>query len=979
VYMNNMIRKIVLVLSIPVLWISAPLTAQNGEGLSWSDSVFQSMTLDQKIGQLFMIRAHSNLGQDHIQSIEKQIKEFHVGGLCFFQGTPEKQAQLTNRYQELSEIPLMVAMDAEWGLGMRHREDALSYPRQMTLGAISDNTMIYDMGKDIAEQLRRIGTQLNFAPVADVNNNSSNPVIHNRSFGEDIYNVATKSYAYMKGMQDNNVMACAKHFPGHGDTDVDSHYDLPVIKHDKDRLDSLELMPFRVLTQLGVMSMMSAHLAIPALDNRPNRPGSLSGPILNGMLRDKMHFEGLIFTDGLEMQGVAKHYAPGIMEVEALKAGNDVLLLPIDIATAFNTIKEAVASGRISTTEIDAKVRRILEAKAFMKLGDSLHINEKNIPRDINGAQSKALIARLYEKAMTLAKDKRDMVPLKNAHIPSTASLALGSESQTAFQEMLDKLGIQGNFNLEPAFSAQQKSQAIQNLRPFDNVVISVHDMSIFRSKDFGITKNTFDLIYRLNSEKNVILVLFGTPYALEFFTDIKSILVAYEDNEMAQHAAAQALMGVTRIEGRLPVGVNKQFALKSGIQRAGLFRLGFAIPEQVGINSDSLLAIDTIVNEMLDKKAAPGCQVLAARNGRIFFQKAYGKHTPDGRKTVDNDDIYDVASVTKILSSTISLMKLYDEGKLNLYKKLEDYIPGIDTSNKASLIIEDILAHHAGLPGWIPFYERTLDPDSRDVKPITDYYSHMPSDSFCLKVCNNMFLRTDWRDSIYNIIYDCELRESRDYRYSDLGFYLFQQIIEFQTGMPLDDYVTRTFYKPLNLDRTGYNPAIRFDKSEIVPSEKDNYYRQCVLHGYVHDMGAAMLGGVAGHAGLFSNAQELAVLMQMLLNGGSYGGTDFFKPQTVERFTKRYYRSSRRGLGFDMKELDPDKTLNMAEEASPSTFGHLGFTGIAVFADPEYDLIYIMLTNRTYPSMKNYIFAKENYRPRIQSVFYKAMTKENI
>lgn len=947
------------------------LSGQEVRNSTWVDSVMMHMSLDEKIGQLFMIRAHSDLPPDHIKSVEKQIEKYHVGGLCFFQGTPEKQAKLTKLYQKKSKLPLMIAMDAEWGLAMRHKASALSYPKQLTLGAISDNTLIYDMGKDIARQLRRIGSHINFAPVADVNNNPANPVIHNRSFGEDIYNVATKSYAYMKGLQDNGVMACAKHFPGHGDTDVDSHYDLPLIKHSKNRLDSLELMPFRVLTQLGVRSMMSAHLAIPSLDDRPNRPSSLSKGIVTDLLRDKMHFDGVVFTDGLEMKGVAKHFEPGVMEVEALKAGNDVLLLPIDIDKAFKSIKKAIEKAELTEAMIDQKLRRILKAKQFLQLHKESPFveNPDSIPGEIKDKKSLALIFKLYEKAMTLAKDDKNLVPVADEHIKSTAVIALGS-SPNNFTQRLEKFGI---CNLSAAYK-NQPTEIYDKVRSFDRIIISVHDMSIYRSKDNGIKKEYFDLIYKLNSHKNVILVLFGTPYALEYFSDIGCVLIAYEDNPLVQDVAAQSLVGVNRITGKLPVGVNENFQLGQGIDRAGLFRLGFAIPEAVGISSDSLLVIDTIVQEMLDKKATPGCQILAARNGKIFFQKAYGKHTPEGNTDVKLSDIYDVASVTKIMATTLSLMKLYDESKINLYEKLVHYISELDTSDKAELILEDILAHHAGLPGWIPFYERTLDTDSRKLKRLNKYYRETPSDSFDIEVCRGLYLRSDWRDSIYHLIYSCELREKKDYRYSDLGFYLFQKIIEKLSEKRLDQFAHDNFYGPMNLKNTMFNPSDKVDGKCIVPSEDDDYYRGRVLKGHVHDMGAAMMGGVAGHAGLFSNAQDLAILMQMLLNGGSYGGHNYLKPQTIERFTKRYYKSSRRGLGFDMKELDPDKTLNMAEEASSSTFGHLGFTGIAVFADPEEDLIYIMLSNRTYPTMKNYIFASENYRPRIQSVFYKAI-----
>ena len=604
------------------IWTSA---LSQSDILQGEGTILDSMSLDEKIGQLFMIRAHSNLGKDHIQSIKDQIQKYNVGGLCFFQGTPKKQAQLTNQYQELSKIPLLVAMDAEWGLGMRHKKSALSFPKQLTLGAISDNTMIYDMGKDIAKQLRRIGVHVNFAPVVDVNNNSENPVIHNRSFGQDIYNVATKSYAYTKGMQDNNIMACAKHFPGHGDTNIDSHYDLPVIQHDRERLDSLELMPFRVMSQLGVMSMMSAHLSVPALDDRENRPTSLSKKVVTDILRNELNFDGLVFTDGLEMKGVANHFKPGFMELEAIKAGNDMLLLPIDIDEAFNTIKAAVKSGVIGEEIIDQKVERILKAK--YKLGintNSETLNLNGLDEDINSPESKALVTKLYEKALTLVKDDKSLLPVRKNNLENVAAISLGAESKTEFLSTLEKFGISKSYSFSHNIDNEAKDKLNNELRNIETVIIGVHDMSIFKSRDFGISKSSFDLIYELNSSKNIILCVFGSPYSLEFFTDIQSVLVAYEENDIVENVVAQALFGVSRINGKLPVTVNSTFPINSGIFRIGGFQMGYSTPEAVGVCSDSLLAIDTIIQEMFEKKAAPGCQVLAAKNGRIFYQKSF-------------------------------------------------------------------------------------------------------------------------------------------------------------------------------------------------------------------------------------------------------------------------------------------------------------------------------------------------------------------
>ncbi|NNE14829.1 MAG: serine hydrolase [Saprospiraceae bacterium] len=971
--MKKYITKVItliLVFHIVVLQVHAQDSAE-----SWASGTLKNMSLDEKIGQLFMIRAHSNLGKDHVSQIEKAIKKNKVGGLCFFQGTPQKQVELINKYQKLTKIPLMISMDAEWGLGMRHKNSAISFPKQLTLGAIQDNTMIYEMGRMIASQLKDVGVQVNFAPVVDVNNNPNNPVIHNRSFGEDMFNVATKSYAYMKGMQDEKVMACAKHFPGHGDTDVDSHKDLPILNHDRERLDSLELMPFRVMSQLGIMSMMSAHLSVPAIDDEENRPTSLSSKAINGILREELNFDGLVFTDALEMQGVAKHFETGAMEVEALKAGNDILLLPINLKKAIDKIKEAVSSGELSENEIDKKVLKILLAKHKLNLTRRQHVSGGTaLDKKLNSNVVKAFKEKLYEKAVTLVKDDADLVPIKQPDNQKLACISIGNNKAGSFQNTIAKFGITKLIDLEKDFSIDVAKSTEKKLTDYETVIIGIHDMSIYKSRDFGISKAAFDLIYKLNSTKKVILVLFGSPYALQYFTDVPTILMGYENDDAMQKVMAQSLMGVTKIEGVLPVSPHVAFPVKSGLTRSGFFRLGYATPETVNINPDTLLLIDTLVQEMFDEEAAPGCQILAAKDGKIFFHKSYGYHTPDKKKKVKNDDVYDVASVTKILATTISLMKLYDEDKLNLYEPIKKYIPHLDTTNKGGLIIEDILAHQSGLPGWIAFYENTIDQESKSVKRLEEYFSDTPSDSFPMQICDKLYLRADWQDSIYNMIYNCDLRDRRDYKYSDLGFYLFHQLIEEVTQMPLEKYVEETFYRPMGLQSTLYNPLDKIDANRILPSEDDEYFRDRVVHGYVHDMGAAMLGGVSGHAGLFSSARDLAELLQMLLNGGSYAGKNYLKPSTVNKFARRYYKSTRRGLGFDMKELDEDKKLNMAEEASSNAFGHLGFTGISVFADPKHDLIYVFLSNRTFPSMKNYKFAKNSYRSRIQSVFYRAM-----
>lgn len=944
----------------------------------WANDKLAEMNIDQMIGQLFMIRAHSDKGPEHVKDVKNQIEKYEVGGLCFFQGTPTKQAELTNQYQKLSNIPLFVSIDGEWGLGMRFKKNSISFPRQLTLGAIKNNDIIYEMGKEIAAHCKRIGIHINFAPVVDVNNNPDNPVIHNRSFGEDIFNVSAKSYAYMKGMQDAGMIACAKHFPGHGDTGVDSHYDLPVITHSRARIDSLELMPFKTIIETGIKSVMTAHLQIPALDERPNRPASLSKNILTDVLKDELKFEGLVFTDAMEMKGVAKHFGSAQASVEALKAGNDIILLPEDMDAAFKGVKKAYQDGVIDSNMIVEKVKKILYHKHLIGLDKTQRIsNITNIDRDINNAEAISLKTRLYEEAITLVKNESLELPIKDISNQKIAVLSLGTENLTPFQNRISSYTKVEKITAGATISEAKQAQIKNKLALYDHVIISLHDLSIRSNKNYGISQNQLDLIFKLNSQNQITIVNFGTPYILKFFENVPNLVQAYEEDEICQDVTAQAIMGALNFRGLLPVSVGEKFKYRHGIVKPSLNRLGYGIPERVGMNSDSLKMIEEIVEEMINEKAAPGCQILAIKDGQVVYDKAFGYHTFNKKKKVQQDHIYDVASVTKILATTLSLMKLDEQGSISLEQRVDHYLPEIDTCNKGGLILHDVLAHHAALPGWIPFYKATLEEEKKKNIPSEKYYRETYSDSFCLEVNKDLFLRCDYQDSIYSRIYACGLRDQNNYRYSDLGFYLFHQIVHRMSGRRLDYFVEENFYNNLGLTRTGFNPIKKFDKSIIVPSEDDEYFRNGVVQGYVHDMGAAMLGGVSGHAGLFSTAQELGVIMQMLMNGGTYGGEQYLDSYTIRKFTSRHPRSTRRGLGFDMKELNGDKTMNMSELASPSTFGHLGFTGCAVFADPETNLIYVFLSNRTYPSMNNSKFSKNEYRPRIQSVLYKSLQKD--
>lgn len=942
---------------------------------AWVAAQLDSLSLDERIGQLLMIRAHSNLGPTHEAEVEQIIRQYHAGGLIFFQGTAKHQARLTNRYQALARrVPLLVAIDGEWGLGMRLKSTTLSYPRQLTLGAIQDNRLIYQMGHQIAKECRRIGVHVNFAPVIDVNNNPLNPVINDRSFGEDRHNVTAKSFMYMKGLQDGQVLASAKHFPGHGDTDVDSHYDLPVIHHDRARLDSVELFPFRVLAQHNAGSMMIAHLSIPALDSTPNLPASLSPRIIDTLLLQQLGYQGLIFTDGLEMEGVRKYHRDGELEVKALIAGNDILLLPQDVPTAVRAIKAALDSGRLSEALIDHKVRKILRTKYHLGLTTPSTIELKGLHEDLHSPKGLALKRRLYEAALTAVRNDDQALPIARDPALKVATLSLGTRSRTAFQRSIDAYAPQAkHYTGSLRLSNARRRTLLNTLKGQDVVVIGLHQLNKKDRTTFGLSANVPQLITELQQHTQVVTVLFGSPYALKLLDTADNVVVAYQDEDMTHEVAAKALFGGSRITGRLPITASAKSPYGAGVNIGRDQVLQYAAPSDVGMNADVLSRIDAIAQEAIAKGAMPGLQVLIAKDNQIVYHKAFGHHTYAQRVPMRKSDIFDLASVTKICAATVSVMKLVDEGRVDLDQTLGTYIPRLRGTNKEDLILRDVMAHRARLKAWIPFYKETVI-GKRHPTYAPGLYRTTPSDSFALKVTDSLYLRNDYADTIYQRIIDSPLRNRPGYKYSDLGFYLVRNLVESVTKTPFEEYVQTTFYQPMGLTTMGYNPKERFDVSRMPPTEEDDYFRNGVVQGYVHDMGAAMLNGVSGHAGLFASPKDVAAMLQMLLNNGSYNGREFFKPATVAQFATRHPDSRRRGIGFDMKDLGARKMTHVSELASSRAFGHLGFTGISAWADPQHNLIFVFCSNRTYPSMNNRKIVTMDIRPRMQSVAYRAL-----
>ncbi|MCB0836845.1 MAG: serine hydrolase [Bacteroidetes bacterium] len=941
----------------------------------WIDSLMSQMTLEEKIGQLFMVATFSNKDESHYASMERLIKEQHLGGLIFMQGNPTDQVKLINRYQKVADVPLLIAQDAEWGLGMRLKE-TMSYPRNMTLGAIRDDSLIYDLGKQMGLELSQAGVHVNFAPVVDVNNNSRNPVINYRSFGENKYNVARKGIMVSHGMQDNGVIACGKHFPGHGDTDADSHYDLPIINHDITRLDTLELYPFTRLIDEDVKSLLVAHLYIPALDSTPNQATTLSPKVVNGLLRDSLGYDGLIFTDALNMHGVTKYYSDGEVALKAFEAGNDVLLFPSNIPKSARLIKEAIESGKISESALNQSVYRILRAKMEVGLNKYHSLSTDNLSERLNSPAARLLRKKLYEAAITLAKNKDDLVPLRHIEKRKIAYVQIGDGSGNTFDLTIKKYAKVTPFYLRKSFTEGEKQKILNQLREYDTIIIGIMDMNQRAKDNFGITENTKAFCQDLSRlGKQTVLTLFGNPYALSNFGTEDAVVVAYEAVTDAKLAAAMAIFGGIKIDGRLPVTASSQFPEGTGEVISAPIRFGFGMPTENRMDTEYLAKIDSIAEHYIKKGAMPGCAIMVLKGNQIVYDRSFGKteYGPKGMPIHSFDHTYDLASVTKVIATTLCTMHLVERGVLDLDRPIKSYLPELSGTNKANLTIRRLMQHNAGLPSWIPFYLDTYtDEKKRSLNP--DYYAFYATRSSDYPIGPSLYGTYALKEKVWSQLRDVEVRRTNRVRYSDLGMILVGKIIESVSGMPLNEYADYLFYRSLGMDHTCFNPYSRGMAEFCPPTEADTVWRNAIIQGFVHDPASAIIGGVAGHAGLFSNVYDLAKILLMVKNEGIYGGQRYFNPETIREFTKKQLSYNRKGLGWDKPEYESHKTHPTSLYASSETYGHTGFTGTCVWVDPKYDLIYIFLSNRTFPYASNKILLRENVRTQIMDVIYGSM-----
>ncbi len=955
----------------------------------WVDSVMNKLSFKEKVGQLFIYTIAPVDTKRNLELLREAVDTYKVGGLLFSGGKMQTQVDLTNRAQKQAKVPVMITFDGEWGLAMRLRGTPV-FPRNMVLGCIRDNQLIYEYGREVARQCRQIGVQVNFAPVADVNINPKNPVINTRSFGEDPVQVADKVIAYAYGLEGGGVLSVCKHFPGHGDTDVDSHKALPVLPFTRERLDSVELYPFKKAIRAGLGGMMVGHLQVPAIEPIGGLPSSLSRNVVYDLLTDELAFKGLIFTDALAMKGVSGN---GNVSLQALKAGNDMVLAPRNLKDEIPAVLEAVEKGELSKEDIENKCRKVLTYKYVLGLKKKPFVQLSGLEQRVNSPQARDLIRRLNQAAITVLNNKNHILPLHADKAQRIALLEVGKPGETeTLAKQMSRYASLSRFRLRPNQTEEENRRLRDSLAAYKRIVIAVSEQRLAPYHPF----------FAKFAPESPAIYLFFTPGKMMLqihraVSDASAVVLGHSHNSDVQRQTADILFAKATADGRLSASLGGLFPTGAGVTITPESPSHF-IPEEYGLSSALLKKIDTIALDGIQQGAYPGCQVVVLKNGHIMFDKAFGTYAGKGSPRVESTDIYDLASLSKTTGTLLAVMKLYDKGRFNLTDKISDYLPFLQRTDKKDITIREILYHQSGLPPWLPFYQEAIDKDSYDGRlfsarkdaqhPVrigtatwanpkfkfkSEYISPVKTGDYTVQICDSLWLNRSFRKVIEEKIVETPLKQKR-YVYSDIGFILLGMLVEQLAGMPMEAYLQREFYGPMGLERTGYLPLRRFAKSEIVPSNKDRFLRKETLQGFVHDEASAFFGGLAGNAGLFSTAREVAHIYQMLLNGGEIDGKRYLSKETCQLFTTEVSKISRRGLGFDKPDMQDSKKGNCASVAPAGVYGHTGFTGTCAWVDPENELVYVFLSNRIYPDVTNRKLNQLHIRERIQEAIYGAM-----
>lgn len=939
----------------------------------WVIEHLEKLSLEEKIAQLMVITVYPTQNESSREKAAETIRTYKPGGILVMQGGPVKTASWINGFQEISEVPLLVSIDGEWGPAMR-TDSIMAFPYAQAIGAVQDSTYIIQMGKDVGTQLKLMGIHMNFAPVADINTNPANPVINFRSYGEDKMNVAQKAWWFAKGMQESGIIPVAKHFPGHGDTDTDSHKTLPVLNHSKHRMNTLETFPFRFLSEKGISGIMAAHLNVPSLD-ASETPSSLSKKIITDYLKTEIGFKGVVVTDAINMKGVRTE--KGNAETEALKAGNDIVEFVPDIEKAIQSVKQAIINKEISELDIYEKCRTVLALKRWANLHEYRPADLNNLTGKLNSPYFEVTNRKLIKGSLTVLKNN-NILPVGHLDSFKIAAVGIGDYPLTDFDKMLDKYTQIDHFFLPDDAPEREWANLRMKLDNYNLVIAGIGGINKYPSVKYGTTEIQRKAVAEIIDEHTAVVVFFGNAYALKHFDNIHGadgLILAYQNTPLTQELAAQLVFGAFDANGKLPVTIDDRFKLNDGILVGKNNGLAYTIPEEVGIDSRLLKhKIDSIVNKGITNQAFPGCQVLFAVKGNVIFHECYGYHTYEKREQVRPDDIYDLASVTKVTGPLPAIMKLVDEKKINLDMPFSHYWPAFKNTDKEYLRFRDVLAHQARLAAWIPFWQMTVTGDGELSREV---FCDHPTRKFSLRVSENLYMDPGFKKAMYDTIAKSKLRPQKKYLYSGLSFYLYPDMIARLTGTSYEQYLKQNFYKPLGAYTLTYNPHLHFPISRMIPTEVDDFFRHEAIRGFVHDEGAAMMGGISGNAGLFATTNDLAKIFQMYLQMGYFAGKRYISEKTMKEFTRIQFpeNQNRRGLGFDKPLIDNHKNSLKdsypATDASKNSFGHSGFTGTFAWADPDNGLLYLFMSNRVYPTRENNMLYDLNIRTALHQTMY--------
>lgn len=905
------------------------------------------MSLEEKIGQLLMVPAYSDPKRSNRRDIERWIARYHIGGLIFMQGSPTAQVVLTNSYQQQSRLPLLVAMDAEWGPAMR-LDSLPRFPNALTLGALPDDSLVYQVARAIARQCRRLGVHINFAPVADINSNPQNPVIGFRAFGADRHRVTQLSLLFMHGLQDEGVLAVAKHFPGHGDTYLDSHFDLPVLPHDLPRLDSIELYPFRHLIREGVGGIMIGHLLVPALDTFT---ATVSRRVVHELLRQQMGFQGIIFSDALNMKAVSLYFPPGELEVRALEAGADILLYVENVPVAAQAIHEAVLKGRLTEEEIDEKVRRILRLKAYMGLSHPTpSIPTERLFTDLRAESILQPLREAYIRSVTLLQNRARLLPLGHRLNRRIAYVQLGYEKPAPFYRYLTQYCAMDAVVLS-SLDRLPPDSVVQALSDYTTFIIGLFNLSNNPRRGFGVRPKVLDFLCELGSaQREVILCVFGNPYALSFFGEEDATILAYQEDTLTQWQTAGIIFGASPPTGRLPVPIPMKYP------RTVTYDLALYRPLYPYRSPYTFTTTDSVLLEAVRQKITPGFAVTVIYRDTIVYSQGIGSLSyADPRAPSPTQHLYDVASLTKVFATTLMAMDLYERGQLSLTEPLSVRVPAWAKYPIGRLTPYQLLTHTAGFPAGLPLVQELL----RE----SDVLSDTLSESHSLPVSRYRYLRKDYPQKVWEKIRSHPVQPTRRPVYSDLGMIVLKRYMEHIAGEPMETYLQKRYYQPMGLYRMTFQPALSCLDTLCAPTEVDTVWRRDTLRGYVHDPTAALLGGSAGNAGLFASSSDLAKLLWMFLRGGEYADFCYLSAATVSTFTREADNTGR-GLGWDKPSREKGSTV--PPTFSPQSFGHLGFTGTAAWCDPRRQLIIVILSNRVHPTSGDPRFNQMSIRRQI-------------